>query len=114
MRETCDVVISNVVVIDATRRIGKVSIGIRDGRISGVGRAGNPDTLDDVDVVESAVSADLDVLELQPAASTTSAAAAEISTRWGEVRTMRRHCTSPATPRRANAGTHAGRRTAQW
>ena len=33
--ETCDVVISNVVVIDATRRIGKVSIGIREGRISG-------------------------------------------------------------------------------
>ena len=51
VRETCDVVISNVVVIDATRRIGKVSIGIREGRISGVGRAGNPDTLDDVDVV---------------------------------------------------------------
>ncbi len=51
VRETCDVVISNVVVIDATRRIGKVSIGIRDGRISAVGRAGNPDMIDDVDVV---------------------------------------------------------------
>lgn len=51
VRDTCDVVISNVVVIDATRRIGKVSIGIRDGRVAGVGRAGNPDTLDDVDVV---------------------------------------------------------------
>ncbi|HVE17991.1 MAG TPA: urease subunit alpha, partial [Ilumatobacteraceae bacterium] len=51
VRETCDVVISNVVVIDATRRIGKVSIGIRDGRISGVGRAGNPDMMDDVEVV---------------------------------------------------------------
>ena len=51
VRETCDVVISNVVVIDATRRIGKVSIGIRDGRISAVGRAGNPDTVDDIDVV---------------------------------------------------------------
>ena len=51
VKETCDVVISNVVVIDATRRIGKVSIGIRDGRISGVGRAGNPDMMDDVEVV---------------------------------------------------------------
>ena len=51
VRETCDIVISNVVVIDATRRIGKVSIGIREGRISAVGRAGNPDVLDGVDVV---------------------------------------------------------------
>ncbi|MEO7370638.1 MAG: urease subunit alpha, partial [Ilumatobacteraceae bacterium] len=51
VRETCDVVISNVVVIDATRHIGKVSIGIREGRISGVGRAGNPDMMDGVDVV---------------------------------------------------------------
>ncbi|MFZ4719388.1 MAG: urease subunit alpha [Ilumatobacteraceae bacterium] len=51
VKDTCDVVISNVVVIDATCRIGKVSIGIREGRISGVGRAGNPDVQDDVDVV---------------------------------------------------------------
>jgi urease subunit alpha len=48
---TCDIVISNVVVIDATCRIGKVSIGIREGRINGVGRAGNPDVIDGVDVV---------------------------------------------------------------
>jgi len=51
VRETCDVVISNVVVIDAVQGIRKVSIGIREGRISGIGRAGNPDTLADVDVV---------------------------------------------------------------
>lgn len=51
VRDTCDLVISNVVLIDATRRIGKVSIGIREGRICGVGRAGNPDTMDGVDVV---------------------------------------------------------------
>jgi urease subunit alpha len=49
--ETCDVVISNVVVIDAVLGVRKVSIGIREGRISGIGRAGNPDTLPDVDVV---------------------------------------------------------------
>ncbi|MFE2043308.1 urease subunit alpha [Streptomyces sp. NPDC059477] len=51
VRETCDVVISNVVVIDAVLGIRKVSIGIREGRISAIGRAGNPDTLDGVDVV---------------------------------------------------------------
>ncbi|MEU6056096.1 urease subunit alpha, partial [Streptomyces xanthochromogenes] len=51
VRETCDVVISNVVVIDAVQGIRKVSIGIREGRICSVGRAGNPDTLDGVDVV---------------------------------------------------------------
>jgi urease subunit alpha len=51
VRDTCDVVISNVVIIDAMHRIGKASIGIRDGRICGIGRAGNPDTLDGVDVV---------------------------------------------------------------
>jgi urease subunit alpha len=51
VKDTCDIVISNVVIIDATCRIGKMSIGIRDGRICGVGRAGNPDMLDDVDVV---------------------------------------------------------------
>ena len=51
VRDTCDVVISNVVLIDAMHPIAKVSIGIREGRICAIGRAGNPDTLDDVDVV---------------------------------------------------------------
>ncbi|WP_328678779.1 urease subunit alpha [Streptomyces sp. NBC_00343] len=51
VRDTCDVVISNVVVIDAVQGIRKVSIGIREGRIRSIGRAGNPDTLDGVDVV---------------------------------------------------------------
>ncbi|MEV5982961.1 urease subunit alpha [Streptomyces sp. NPDC052114] len=51
VRETCDVVISNVVVIDAVQGVRKVSIGIREGRIASIGRAGNPDTLDGVDVV---------------------------------------------------------------
>ncbi|MFJ1884950.1 urease subunit alpha [Streptomyces sp. NPDC088137] len=50
-RDTCDVVISNVLVIDAVQGIRKVSIGIREGRIASIGRAGNPDTLDGVDVV---------------------------------------------------------------
>ncbi|MEU1594235.1 urease subunit alpha [Streptomyces sp. NPDC005708] len=51
VRDTCDVVISNVLVIDAAQGIRKVSIGIREGRIHAIGRAGNPDTLDGVDVV---------------------------------------------------------------
>ena len=51
VRETCDVVVSNVLVIDAVQGVRKVSIGIREGRICSIGRAGNPDTLDGVDVV---------------------------------------------------------------
>lgn len=51
VRDTCDLVISNVVVIDAVLGIRKVSIGVRDGRIASIGRAGNPDVLDAVDVV---------------------------------------------------------------
>ncbi|MFM8268125.1 MAG: urease subunit alpha [Ilumatobacteraceae bacterium] len=51
VRATCDLVISNVVLIDAMHRVSKVSIGIREGRISAIGRAGNPHILDDVDVV---------------------------------------------------------------
>lgn len=49
--ETCDVVISNVVIVDAVQGIRKASIGIRGGRISAIGRAGNSDTLDGVDVI---------------------------------------------------------------
>jgi len=49
--KSCDLVISNVLVLDAVLGIRKVSIGVTDGRISGIGRAGNPDTLDGVDVV---------------------------------------------------------------
>jgi urease subunit alpha len=51
VRDTCDLVISNVLVIDAVFGIGKTSIGIRDGRIAAIGRAGNPDTLSGVEVV---------------------------------------------------------------
>ncbi len=49
--ETCDLVISNVLLLDPVLGIRKTSIGIRDGRVVSVGRAGNPDTLNDVDVV---------------------------------------------------------------
>lgn len=50
-RESCDVLISNVVVLDPIDGVRVASIGIREGRISGIGRAGNPDTSDDVDIV---------------------------------------------------------------
>lgn len=49
--ESCDVVVSNVLMLDPVLGIRKVSIGIREGRISAIGRAGNPHTLDGVDVV---------------------------------------------------------------
>ncbi|MGB2839378.1 MAG: urease subunit alpha [Actinomycetes bacterium] len=49
--ESCDVVVSNVLMLDPILGIRKVSIGIREGRISGIGRAGNPHTLAGVDVV---------------------------------------------------------------
>lgn len=51
VRDTCDLVISNVLVIDAVLGVRKTSIGIRDGRIAAIGRAGNPNTVDGVDVV---------------------------------------------------------------
>ena len=51
LRESCDLVVSNVVIIDPLLGVRKASIGVRDGRIVAVGRAGNPDTLDGVDVV---------------------------------------------------------------
>ncbi|MFD2610931.1 urease subunit alpha [Paenibacillus gansuensis] len=43
-----DLVITNAVVIDHAG-IYKADIGIRDGRIAGIGKAGNPDTMDGVD-----------------------------------------------------------------
>lgn len=49
--ESCDVVITNVLIIDAIQGIRVSSIGIRGGRICAIGRAGNPDTMDNVDVI---------------------------------------------------------------
>ena len=49
--QTCDVVVTNVTLLDPVTGIRTVSIGVREGRISAIGRAGNPDTLDGVDVV---------------------------------------------------------------
>ena len=49
--ESCDVVITNVLIIDAIQGIRVSSIGIRAGRIVAIGRAGNPDTMNNIDVV---------------------------------------------------------------
>jgi urease subunit alpha len=49
--QTCDIVLSNVILLDPVLGIRTVSIGVREGRVSAIGRAGNPDTLDGVDVV---------------------------------------------------------------
>ncbi|HEY2549310.1 MAG TPA: urease subunit alpha [Streptosporangiaceae bacterium] len=46
-----DMLISNVVLIDPVLGVRKTSIGIKDGRIAGVARAGNPDVVDDVTLV---------------------------------------------------------------
>ncbi|WP_237220111.1 urease subunit alpha [Salicibibacter kimchii] len=43
-----DAVITNVIIIDYSG-IVKADVGIKDGRIAGIGKAGNPDTMDRVD-----------------------------------------------------------------
>ncbi|ERG95795.1 urease subunit alpha [Haloquadratum walsbyi] len=44
-----DWVFSNAVIIDPILGVQKGDIGVRDGKIAGVGKAGNPDTMDGVD-----------------------------------------------------------------
>ena len=49
--QSCDLVITNALLLDPIQGIKVTSIGIRNGRISAIGRPGNPDTMDDIDVV---------------------------------------------------------------
>lgn len=49
--DSCDLVLSNTIVLDPVNGVRVASIGIRDGRICGIGKAGNPDTTDNVDIV---------------------------------------------------------------
>ncbi|MBX0287132.1 urease subunit alpha [Halomicroarcula sp. F28] len=44
-----DWVFSNAVVIDPVLGVQKGDIGVRDGKVAGIGKAGNPDTMDGVD-----------------------------------------------------------------
>lgn len=46
-----DMLVSNVVLVDPVIGIRKTCIGIKDGRIVGIGRAGSPDVFDGVDLV---------------------------------------------------------------
>ena len=53
-RESCDVVVTNVLLLDPVLGARVTSIGVREGRVSAIGRAGNPDAVDGVDVVVGA------------------------------------------------------------
>jgi urease subunit alpha len=46
-----DLIITNVVVVDPVLGVVKANIGVKDGLIVGVGRAGNPDIVDDPDLI---------------------------------------------------------------
>jgi urease subunit alpha len=46
-----DMLIAGVVVVDPLLGVVKTNIGIKDGRIAGVGRAGSPDITEDVELV---------------------------------------------------------------
>jgi urease subunit alpha len=52
-----DLLISNVIVIDPVLGVVKASIGVKDGFIVGVGRAGNPDIVDNVDLLVGSATA---------------------------------------------------------
>jgi urease subunit alpha len=45
-----DVVVTNVLIVDPTIGVIKADIGIKDGRVIGIGRAGNPEITDGVDL----------------------------------------------------------------
>jgi len=46
--EAVDTIITNAVIVDYTG-IYKADVGIKGGKICGIGKAGNPDTMDNVD-----------------------------------------------------------------
>jgi urease subunit alpha len=51
--ESADLVITNAMIIDPILGIIKADIGIKDGKVLGVGNAGNPNVMDDIDIVVS-------------------------------------------------------------
>jgi len=52
-KDSFDLVITNAVILDPILGIIKADIGIKDGKIVGVGNAGNPNIMDDVDMIIS-------------------------------------------------------------
>jgi urease subunit alpha len=55
-----DIAIVGGLVLDPTIGVVRTSIGVRDGRVCAIGRAGNPDTMDGIEVVLDAQTALLD------------------------------------------------------
>ncbi|MDE1816226.1 MAG: urease subunit alpha [Thaumarchaeota archaeon] len=53
-RNALDLVITNAVIIDPILGIVKADIGIKNGLVVGIGKAGNPNIMDDVDMIISA------------------------------------------------------------
>ena len=49
-----DLLVTNVVVLDPVLGVIKSNIGVKDGRIVGIGRAGNPDVTENIDLILSA------------------------------------------------------------
>ena len=52
-KDSLDLVITNAIVMDPILGIIKADIGVKDGLIVGVGNAGNPNIMDDIDMVIS-------------------------------------------------------------
>jgi urease subunit alpha len=46
-----DLIVTNVVVLDPVLGVFKANIGVKDGLIAGIGRAGNPDVVDNPDLL---------------------------------------------------------------
>lgn len=52
-KDSLDLVITNAIILDPILGIIKADIGVKDGLIVGVGNAGNPNVMDDIDMVIS-------------------------------------------------------------
>ena len=50
-KDTADTVITNALIVDAVTGIVKADIGLKDGRICGIGKAGNPDIQPGVNII---------------------------------------------------------------
>ncbi|MEO9296122.1 MAG: urease subunit alpha [Nitrososphaera sp.] len=55
-KDALDLVITNAVVMDPVMGIVKADIGVKNGRIAAIGKAGNPDVMDGVDMVVSSAT----------------------------------------------------------
>lgn len=51
--DSVDLVITNAIVLDPILGIIKVDIGVKDGKIAGIGKSGNPNIMDGVDIIIS-------------------------------------------------------------